>query len=289
MLVKNEESAWQKASASLDATAKIYGFRVDSVHSETFKFLGGLNRNKKDLNLKDDNNNNNNNNNEENPVEEVEQTKKKEKLKRGINTLETNINKLNLSKYDIDSEVDPLFSVMTSKFNESSARGLLLNTIPLDENMNYILESKKEELDSSKNDKSNENKNDENRTNNDTDSISNVSEASGSRKIKEALVLAKNLQKKDEGKDGEKIFQVSCAPDFENTREGIKKVLKSFIKDNNIDDFIKLQICPELTIFRESRKLNTEDGNVTFINTFKEEIEHADKKMLHNDLRKIIL
>ena len=47
MLIKNEESAWQKASASLDATAKIYGYRVDSVHSETFKFLGGLNRNKK--------------------------------------------------------------------------------------------------------------------------------------------------------------------------------------------------------------------------------------------------
>jgi condensin complex subunit 2 len=39
-----EESSWQKASASLDASAKIYGFRVDSVHSETFKFLGGLSR-----------------------------------------------------------------------------------------------------------------------------------------------------------------------------------------------------------------------------------------------------
>ena len=134
MLVKNEESAWQKASASLDATAKIYGYRVDSVHSETFKFLGGLNRNKKELNLKEDNN-------EENQ-EEVEEIKKEDKIKKGINTLETNIKKLNLSKYDIDSEVDPLFSVMTSKFNESSARGLLLNTIPLDENMNYILESK---------------------------------------------------------------------------------------------------------------------------------------------------
>ena len=123
MLVKNEESAWQKASASLDASAKIYGFRVDSVHTETFKFLGGLNRNKKELNIKDENNEN-----EENQEEE-EKTKKKEKLKRGINTLETNINKLNLSKYDIDSEVDPLFSVMTSKFNESSARGLLLNKL----------------------------------------------------------------------------------------------------------------------------------------------------------------
>ena len=135
MLGKNEESAWQRASASLDATAKIYGYRVDSVHTETFKFLGGLNRNKKEINSKDDND-------EENPVD-ADNTKKKEKIRKGINTLETNIRKLNLDKYDIDSEVDPLFSVMTSKFNESTARGLLLNTIPLDENINYILESKK--------------------------------------------------------------------------------------------------------------------------------------------------
>ena len=47
---------------------------------------------------------------------------RKKKVKRGVNTLETNIRKLNLDKYDIDSEVDPLFSVMTSKFNESTAR-----------------------------------------------------------------------------------------------------------------------------------------------------------------------
>ena len=107
MLGKNEESAWQRASASLDATAKIYGYRVDSVHTETFKFLGGLNRNKKEKNSKDDND-------EENPVD-ADNTKKKEKIRRGINTLETNIRKLNLDKYDIDSEVDPLFSVMTSK------------------------------------------------------------------------------------------------------------------------------------------------------------------------------
>ena len=47
ILNKNEEAAWQKASASLDVSAKVYGYRVDSVHSETYKFLGGLNRNKK--------------------------------------------------------------------------------------------------------------------------------------------------------------------------------------------------------------------------------------------------
>ena len=55
MLGRKEESAWQRASASLDTTAKIYGYRVDSVHTETFKFLGGLNRNKKDLNAKEEN------------------------------------------------------------------------------------------------------------------------------------------------------------------------------------------------------------------------------------------
>ena len=279
MLVKNEESAWQKASASLDATAKIYGFRVDSVHSETFKFLGGLNRNKKELNLRDDNN--------DEIQEGGDETKKKEKIRRGVNTLETNINKLNLSKYDIDSEVDPLFSVMTSKFNESSARGLLLNTIPLDENMNYILESKKEENDIPNpfvDEKDNKREKDDSKSNNDTESLSNgQSEASGNRKIKEALVLANNLQKKEEDNGENKNIPVTCSQDFEHTREGIKKLLKSFIKDNKIDDFIKLQICPDLTIFRESRKLNNEDANISFINIFKDEINHADKKMLQND------
>ena len=68
MLAKNEKSTWQKASASLDRTAKIYRFRVDSVHTETYKFLGGLNRNKKELNPKEGN--------IEGNQEEIEQTKK---------------------------------------------------------------------------------------------------------------------------------------------------------------------------------------------------------------------
>lgn len=134
LLTKNEETAWQKASASLDASAKIYGFRVDSVHSETFKFLGGLSRNdnKEDDNDeagKDDDDNNNN---------------KKEKIKRhnGNNTIEKDIKKLNLTKYDLEFEIDPLFKSMTAKFNEGGARGLLLNKFPLDENLDILLESK---------------------------------------------------------------------------------------------------------------------------------------------------
>ena len=44
ILNQKQESSWQRVSATLDASAKIYGYRVDSVHSEMFKFLGGLNR-----------------------------------------------------------------------------------------------------------------------------------------------------------------------------------------------------------------------------------------------------
>jgi hypothetical protein len=33
-----------QASCTLEAGVKIYAYRVDSVHSETYKVLGGLNR-----------------------------------------------------------------------------------------------------------------------------------------------------------------------------------------------------------------------------------------------------
>ena len=273
MLGRNEESAWQRASASLDATAKIYGYRVDSVHTETFKFLGGLNRNKKELNAKEES---------DELGQDNDVSKKKEKVKRGVNTLETNIRKLNLDKYDIDSEVDPLFSVMTSKFNESTARGLLLNTIPLDENINYILESKKNE----DNPQSDINLNkmniiqEENKKEEDNSSQSDLE----SNRIKNALNLANNLQKKEINEEYDsKVIPVKCSQDFENISEGIKDVLISFIRDNNIDDFIHLQLCPDLTIFRQSRNLNTEDANPSFINTFKKEINLADIKFTKNE------
>ena len=285
MLGRNEESAWQRASASLDATAKIYGYRVDSVHTETFKFLGGLNRNKKEMNIKEEN--------EDESQFDGDNTKKKEKIRRGVNTLETNIRKLNLDKYDIDTEVDPLFSVMTSKFNESTAKGLLLNTIPLDDKINYILESKKpdENPECDINNKIQDNKiveeknikKEENISSLDTESLKdNISQSdSEASKLKDALILNNNLQKKEKKPDNNDMIKnipVTCSKSFESVEDSIKDVLKTFIKSNNIDDFIHLQICPELSIFRQSRNLNIEGANISFINAFKDEINYADKK-----------
>lgn len=45
-------------------------------------------------------------------------------------------------KYDLEFEVDPLFKSMTAKFNDNGARGLLLNNLPLDSNMDILFESK---------------------------------------------------------------------------------------------------------------------------------------------------
>ena len=134
LLSKNEESSWQKASASLDASAKIYGYRVDSVHSETFKFLGGLARADKE-------------NEDHGGSEEMDKKEKKAHGRHeGFSTLERDPKKLDIVKYDLEFEVDPLFKSMTAKFNDSGARGLLLNNLPLDSNLDVLLESKDSDL-----------------------------------------------------------------------------------------------------------------------------------------------
>jgi len=44
-------------------------------------------------------------------------------------TLEKNIANITVDKYDIEFDVDPLFKKTTAQFDESSARGLLLNNL----------------------------------------------------------------------------------------------------------------------------------------------------------------
>ena len=264
MLNKNEESAWQKASASLDVSAKIYGYRVDSVHSETFKFLGGLNRNKKEEEEKEE---------KKEEEKENEDNKKENKIRRGQNTLETNINKLNLTKYDLETEVDPLFSIMTSKFNESTAEGLLLNTIPLDDKLNYILESKEKKSDDNK---KKENKNDiKNEENKDLNILSEDSNDNLANKKSEYLSLARNLEEDENNKN-----PICCSDNMDLIPDDIKNVLNNFTQENNVDDFVKLKICPDLSIFRQTRALNLNENNDLFLKYFKDEINNAEKRKI---------
>ena len=233
-----------------------------------------MNRNKIDENSKE----------EEISDDQSQDKKKKVKINKGQNTLEQNINKLNLTKYDLEVDVDPLFSVMTSKFNESNARGLLLNTIPMDNNLNYILESKKEEEKQQK-DKINDNNN----LNNDlskSDSIKDLNSLSENNldvnKEKKVKNLTNNLKNKfNQDEISENLFPeipIKCSDNIESLPDEIQNILKNFKIKNPIDDFVQLKICPALDMFRKSRDVfpNTKEINSEFVTAFKDEINNAD-------------
>lgn len=59
----------------------------------------------------------------------------------GSSTLEKDIRKLDLIKYDLEFDVDPLFKTMTAKFSETGAKGLILENLPLDSNLDVLLEA----------------------------------------------------------------------------------------------------------------------------------------------------
>ena len=233
LLNNKEESSWQKASASLDASAKIYGYRVDSVHSETFKFLGGLNRNEK----KD----------KENEDEGEEKTQKEKKIhtnNNGVNTIEENHEKLNLTKYDLEVDVDPLFKAMTAKFNESGARGLLLNTLPLDGNLDILLESKKNENNNNKNDDKNNNVNNNINNNNNN---------------------------------------VTCSTLNMDFSEDVLNYINEFTKKNTVENLLSMKLCPDLTYFRRSTEIENKDLATSFIENFKTELEKIDNINIDNN------
>ena len=133
---------------------------------------------------------------------------------------------------------------MTAKFNESGAKSLLLNTLPLDENLDVLLESKPE----------NKIKNDYN--NNDDINI----------------ILP--IEKKYLNEFG----YVTCSVNYNDLSETCLKITDSFKNSMNVDELINLKICPELSIFKERSKLESTNGNLmnSFLNNFKEELDKND-------------
>ncbi|KAK4758983.1 hypothetical protein SAY87_020284 [Trapa incisa] len=115
------ETNFQKASCTLEAGVKIYSLRVDSVHSETYKVLGGINRAGQD----------------DGPAdvavdeghEEDHQKKETERKLSPLSTLESSFEALNIKKFDVAFTVDPLYHQTSAQFDEGGAKGLLLNNL----------------------------------------------------------------------------------------------------------------------------------------------------------------
>lgn len=129
-----DQDDWNAFSNTMDCGAKIYGFglnfryRVDSVHQETFKILGGL-HNQEFQQIQQDKNQPDLNEPDYlilNPLKENFQ---------GEETLEKNAGNLVTDNFDLEFDLDPLFRRKTACFDESGCQNLLLNTIAVNPNL----------------------------------------------------------------------------------------------------------------------------------------------------------
>jgi condensin complex subunit 2 len=137
-----EDQDFQRASCTIDASVKIYASRVDSVHNETYKVLTGLSR--ADVQRQDEG--------EEEVAETQEgdengaKTTKVRKVKVGANTLETNIQNLNVKKFEFAHAIEPLYhntSGGSGQHDVGSAQSLLLNNLSVGESCELILDAAK--------------------------------------------------------------------------------------------------------------------------------------------------
>ncbi|KAL4479235.1 hypothetical protein ABPG72_011447 [Tetrahymena utriculariae] len=136
---KVSEASWQKLSSSLDSGSKIYGYRVDSLHQESFKMLSGLIRSEF-INKDEEHQSRQEQESEDLINKEREKIFKKNKKVNEL-TIEKNLSNITLNKYDIQFEVDPLFCKTSEKFDDSSSKGILLNNIKINSNLKLLIDS----------------------------------------------------------------------------------------------------------------------------------------------------
>ncbi|XP_071774757.1 condensin complex subunit 2 [Centroberyx gerrardi] len=121
----SELTNFKVAAGTLDASTKIYAVRVDAVHADAYRVLGGLGAETKPGEAHGPE--------QEGDVEgsaagelAAKQPKKKRPPKK---TVEQNLSNINSSESERKCEVDPMFQRMASSFDESSTAGVFLSVL----------------------------------------------------------------------------------------------------------------------------------------------------------------
>ncbi|CAM9800202.1 unnamed protein product, partial [Phaeothamnion confervicola] len=119
---------FQKASCTLDASVKIYSYRVDETHQSSHRVLESLHRT--------GGHGGNDGHGSGNEAGEGEPGKPKRSraqhdaaLRRESETLESRLENITLSNSEREFDVDPLFAKMSKTFDESGSKGMLLNNL----------------------------------------------------------------------------------------------------------------------------------------------------------------
>lgn len=135
----SEMDNFQSASCALDASTKIYAYRVDSVHADTLKLAGGVG------DTKDASNKNNDGQDQGDAGDgdaDEEMEKKKSKRKKKAATIEKNLNNIDIHKFDLEFDVDPLFKKTSTQFDSGGGGGqFLCNLFLRDEGCQLLLDS----------------------------------------------------------------------------------------------------------------------------------------------------
>lgn len=134
---------FQAASCALDASAKIYGYRVDALHSDTLRLAGGVGKTVEEAGVVAGGASGEGN--EDGPgVEGEDGAQKKVRKKRAAGaTIEKNLNSINLSKFDLEFDVDPLFKKTSAQFDSGGGGGkFLCNLLTRDDSCKLLIDSK---------------------------------------------------------------------------------------------------------------------------------------------------
>nr|XP_033803511.1 condensin complex subunit 2 [Geotrypetes seraphini]XP_033803512.1 condensin complex subunit 2 [Geotrypetes seraphini] len=130
----SELTNFKVAAGTLDASTKIYAVRVDAVHADVYRVLGGLGKDSQPAasELQDSK--------DPDSSGDPENTKKvKKKQKCSYKTIEQNLNNINRSENNSKSEIDPMFQKTAAAFDESRTVGVFLSTMHCNDYYNELL------------------------------------------------------------------------------------------------------------------------------------------------------
>ncbi|KAL2092459.1 hypothetical protein ACEWY4_012257 [Coilia grayii] len=124
---KDSELNFKVAAGTLDASTKIYAVRVDAVHADAYRVLGGLGSETKPKEGPEDGEDTAaEEGNEAEPSAAKQTSKKKRPPKK---TVEQNLGNINRSESEMKCEVDPMFQRMAASFDENSTAGVFLSVL----------------------------------------------------------------------------------------------------------------------------------------------------------------
>jgi len=143
-MIKKKESDmnnFQVAAGTLDASTKIYAFRVDAVYGDTLKIASGLGQTAKqndEVNPGEGDENDPENDNDEN---DPEKKKNKKRFKKSA-TIEKNLKNISVTKFELEFEVDPLFTKTKAQYDSTSGGNQFLATLNIrDETCELLMDS----------------------------------------------------------------------------------------------------------------------------------------------------